>query len=243
MRTCGAAAGWTCPPPTHRGGARFPLPCQISLLEIYNENVYDLLAGSHQQSLRIRMDEKTGLSYVENAIIRPVTKMEDVTEVRPGGCKEKEGAKGADGIHRRVSSCGPLLTRVLLLLCPTLQALAEGDKNRSVAATAMNIHSSRSHLLLQLTISGVNKITGVTSKVGAEARVCAPDPACAVLNSRRMGLGSCFRPGPRRSSSAHLWVPFFLCVSRANSRCATWLVPSVWARARRQVCAARRGDG
>lgn len=29
----------------------------------------------------------------------------------------------------------------------------------------MNIHSSRSHLLLQLTISGVNKITGVTSKV------------------------------------------------------------------------------
>ena len=33
--------------------------------------------------------------------------------------------------------------------------LAEADQNRSVAATAMNMHSSRSHLVLQITVSGI----------------------------------------------------------------------------------------
>eukprot|EP00056_Hartaetosiga_gracilis_P002884 m.57531 g.57531 ORF g.57531 m.57531 type:complete len:1069 (+) comp11236_c0_seq1:97-3303(+) len=101
----------------------------ISLLEIYNENVFDLLAGD-QKPLKIRMEEtkkgkKKGKprNYIENLIVKRVMSMDDVTNV-----------------------------------------LEEGDKNRSVAATAMNIHSSRSHLLLQLTVAGVNKVTGVTSR-------------------------------------------------------------------------------
>ena len=32
-----------------------------------------------------------------------------------------------------------------------------------MASTAMNIHSSRSHLLLQIVVRGVNKITGAAS--------------------------------------------------------------------------------
>ena len=45
------------------------------------------------------------------------------------------------------------------------RALEEADENRSVAATAMNAHSSRSHLILQLLVTGTNRITGITATV------------------------------------------------------------------------------
>eukprot|EP00055_Hartaetosiga_balthica_P010286 m.43462 g.43462 ORF g.43462 m.43462 type:complete len:1044 (-) comp7112_c3_seq1:209-3340(-) len=99
----------------------------ISLMEIYNDHIYDLLAGD-QTPLKIREEKKKSgkkqivRNYVENLIVRRVTSMENVTQV-----------------------------------------LEDGDKNRSVAATAMNFNSSRSHLLLQLSVAGVNKVTGVTS--------------------------------------------------------------------------------
>ncbi|EDQ84821.1 uncharacterized protein MONBRDRAFT_34521 [Monosiga brevicollis MX1] len=92
----------------------------LSLMEIYNENIYDLLRGDHR-SLRIRMEE-SGRSYVEHLTVREVATEDDVTRV-----------------------------------------LEEGDRNRTVAATSMNIHSSRSHLLLEINIHGVNRITGVNS--------------------------------------------------------------------------------
>ena len=41
--------------------------------------------------------------------------------------------------------------------------LARGDAHRSVASTSMNTDSSRSHLLMQLTVSGFNKISKVTT--------------------------------------------------------------------------------
>lgn len=93
---------------------------EISMLEIYNENVYDLLSGHHAESLRV-IQTGDGGTKVENLIRRDVVSAEDVT-----------------------------------------RALEEADENRSVAATAMNAHSSRSHLLLQLVVTGFNKITGVT---------------------------------------------------------------------------------
>lgn len=37
----------------------------------------------------------------------------------------------------------------------------QADENRTVAATAMNMHSSRSHLVLQITVAGTNKISDV----------------------------------------------------------------------------------
>ena len=44
-----------------------------------------------------------------------------------------------------------------------MATLAEGDSNRSVASTAMNASSSRSHLLLQITVNTHNTISGVSS--------------------------------------------------------------------------------
>ena len=94
---------------------------QISLLEIYNENIYDLLSGHHAESLRV-IQTGNGGTEVENLIRRDVHTADDVT-----------------------------------------RALEEADENRSVAATAMNAHSSRSHLILQLIVTGTNNITGNTS--------------------------------------------------------------------------------
>jgi kinesin family protein C2/C3 len=44
-----------------------------------------------------------------------------------------------------------------------VKTLADGDANRSVAATAMNSQSSRSHLLLQIVVSSKNHLTGTTT--------------------------------------------------------------------------------
>ena len=56
-----------------------------------------------------------------------------------------------------------LTQRQVLTVDDVVQTLAEGDQNRSVAATAMNSQSSRSHLLLQIVVVSRNTITGVSS--------------------------------------------------------------------------------
>jgi kinesin family protein C2/C3 len=42
--------------------------------------------------------------------------------------------------------------------------LARGDANRTVASTVMNTDSSRSHLVMQISVSGFNKISQITSE-------------------------------------------------------------------------------
>ena len=51
---------------------------------------------------------------------------------------------------------------------PSVQVFALGHENRSTGATKMNIHSSRSHALLCITVMGINKTTGVKT-VGRSA--------------------------------------------------------------------------
>jgi kinesin family member C2/C3 len=95
----------------------------LSLMEIYNEKVIDLLSGNAgRDNCDIRMDPDTKLPFVDGLTRRQVSTVDDV-----------------------------------------VNTLAEGDSNRSVAATAMNAHSSRSHLLLQIVVSTFNKISGVSS--------------------------------------------------------------------------------
>jgi hypothetical protein len=96
----------------------------LSLMEIYNEKIVDLLSSGSLDRVTcdIRQDPVTKLPYVSNLTQRKVTTVDDV-----------------------------------------VQTLAEGDANRSVAATAMNSQSSRSHLLLQIGVTSRNTITGVTS--------------------------------------------------------------------------------
>jgi kinesin family protein C2/C3 len=44
-----------------------------------------------------------------------------------------------------------------------VEVMGKGDSNRSTSATKMNTDSSRSHLLLQIKVHGVNKITNAAS--------------------------------------------------------------------------------
>ena len=97
---------------------------KLSLMEIYNEKVIDLLAsnGHERESCDIRQDPVTKLPFVDGLNQREVKSVDDV-----------------------------------------VKTLAEGDSNRSVAATAMNAHSSRSHLLLQIVVASHNRISNVST--------------------------------------------------------------------------------
>ncbi len=60
-------------------------------MEIYNENIYDLLSEV-QESLRIRMSEGDGPNYVDGLTECDVTSMDDVTRVLEEGDKNRSGA-------------------------------------------------------------------------------------------------------------------------------------------------------
>ena len=97
---------------------------KLSLMEIYNEKIVDLLGRGALDKVTcdIRQDPATKQPYVAGLTQRLVLTVDDV-----------------------------------------VVTLAEGDQNRSVAATAMNSQSSRSHLLLQIVVTSRNKITNVSS--------------------------------------------------------------------------------
>merc|ERR1712166_1488484 len=91
-----------------------------SLMEVYNENVFDLLAVEG----RVKRDVKVG---AQGAFVHEIT-------------------------ERQISNADE--TELLM---------ADGDKNRSVAATSMNAESSRSHLIFQIRVDTVNKVSGMRS--------------------------------------------------------------------------------
>eukprot|EP00056_Hartaetosiga_gracilis_P005796 m.89061 g.89061 ORF g.89061 m.89061 type:complete len:952 (+) comp12283_c0_seq1:93-2948(+) len=92
----------------------------VSLLEVYNEKVYDLLSASRKKTLSIHSSVQG--TYVGNLIEIDVNTVKDIERI-----------------------------------------MAKGDKNRSQAATKMNTDSSRSHLLLQLKVTGYNNISNTTT--------------------------------------------------------------------------------
>ncbi|KAL5014092.1 hypothetical protein ScPMuIL_008362 [Solemya velum] len=92
---------------------------KVSLVEIYNETVQDLLNN----------DAKT-------------------LELRTGGNKVNI----------------PGITEVIINNMDDIkQTMATGDKNRTTASTKMNSTSSRSHLLLMITVQGTDKVTASVS--------------------------------------------------------------------------------
>ena len=93
----------------------------VSLLEVYNEKIFDLLVNTRGKDLKV-MNGPHG-TYVDGVRQVEVTTQAEVEAV-----------------------------------------MAQGDKNRSTGATLMNTDSSRSHLLLQLTVTGYNKISKATSR-------------------------------------------------------------------------------
>nr|CAB3259128.1 kinesin-like protein KIFC3 [Phallusia mammillata] len=93
----------------------------VSLVEIYNEALRDLLSSASQQKLDIKMNVDGSL-FVQGLTSRQVNNLDDVNKV-----------------------------------------FETGKLNRATASTNMNEHSSRSHAVLMVTVSGVNKTTGVES--------------------------------------------------------------------------------
>ena len=94
----------------------------LSILEVYNEEIHDLLVeGGSAEKLDVRQSERG--NYVPNLTSFPVASMRNVME-----------------------------------------ALAIAERNRSVTATNMNEHSSRSHMMLQISMTSTHKSSGNTTR-------------------------------------------------------------------------------
>jgi hypothetical protein len=98
--------------------AAFTYNIQVSMLEIYNEGLRDLVAGKSENRLEIKL-APDGNPYVPDLIWIPVESLEQVWSV-----------------------------------------IEAGTRNRAQGATRMNIHSSRSHLIVSIMIEAVNRDTG-----------------------------------------------------------------------------------
>jgi kinesin family protein C2/C3 len=105
----------------------FSYTVSMSMLEIYNESIRDLLAlpADRGKSLEVRQGPQG--NHVPDCRLEIVTSVEAVNEL-----------------------------------------WLEGSRNRSVASTNMNEHSSRSHLIVSVVVEGVNLATGIRT-FGAES--------------------------------------------------------------------------
>lgn len=93
----------------------------VSVLEVYNEAINDLLVTGGGDKLEVKQGPKG--NHVPGLTQVPVTNLEEVTKL-----------------------------------------LAVSDKNRSQASTNMNEHSSRSHMMLTVSITSEHKETRVVSR-------------------------------------------------------------------------------
>ncbi|XP_069113930.1 kinesin-like protein KIFC3 isoform X2 [Argopecten irradians] len=108
---------------TSSRGCDWTYKITVTVLEIYNEVIRDLLTPTDDTTTKLDIKMNTdGQLYVPGLCIKQVKSVEDVNKV-----------------------------------------FAMGQKNRATATTNMNEHSSRSHALLCVTVSGVNKTTNVQS--------------------------------------------------------------------------------
>ncbi|XP_068168745.1 kinesin-like protein klp-3 [Antennarius striatus] len=94
---------------------------KISMLEIYNDNLNDLLTKSSGPALDIRVQGKS-------VSVQGLTQIQVQTE--------------AD----------------------ILSVMETGEKNRKIASTKMNTHSSRSHLVVALEVEGSDQVSGLVSR-------------------------------------------------------------------------------
>lgn len=94
----------------------------VNILEVYNEDVYDLLIdATNSAKLEVRQGENG--NYVQGLTNIEVENLESVMDL-----------------------------------------LAVADKNRSQASTNLNEHSSRSHMILTVSVTSENLLTGVVTR-------------------------------------------------------------------------------
>lgn len=135
----------------------------VSMLEVYNEKIFDLLTGDRKNALSVH--------------------------------------QGPDGTY-----IGDLSSEVIKTEADVQRVMQMGEKHRSVASTSMNTDSSRSHLLLQLTVVGINKISNARTHgkltlvdLAGSERVSKTDASgerlveAAAINKSLTSLGQVFK--------------------------------------------------
>ncbi|XP_059287103.1 kinesin-like protein KIN-12B isoform X1 [Lycium ferocissimum] len=126
--------------------------CRCSFLEIYNEQITDLLDSS-QKNLQIREDVKTGV-YVENLTEECVSSMKDVTKLLMKGVSNRR--TGATSVNAESSRSHSVFTCVVESRC---KSMADGIS-----------HLKRSRInLVDLAGSERQKLTGAAGERLKEA--------------------------------------------------------------------------
>lgn len=136
---------------------------RASYLEIYNEEIRDLLAKNPEQRLELKETPDRGV-YVKDLmqfVVKGVAEISSVLQVTL--------AVASGNLHGRLilccppMLCPPVLCAYVLLntaksaILPIMQV---GKKNRVVGATLMNQDSSRSHSIFSITIETIERFTG-----------------------------------------------------------------------------------
>ena len=141
----------------------------LSMFEIYNEQIKDLLPSSGAAGIGLG----SAAAAAAAGSVGATAGGGGAAGTRAGATKgggDGENAGGEGGVRITMDKKGRVTLEGLNeLKCDTLQkgtALVQhGLRSRAVAATNMNEHSSRSHLLIRLTVRSVDRHDG-TRKVG-----------------------------------------------------------------------------
>ncbi|KAK2987078.1 hypothetical protein RJ640_004804 [Escallonia rubra] len=116
--------------------------CRCSFLEIYNEQIGDLLDPA-QRNLEIKDDAKNGF-YVDNLTEEYVTSYEDITQILI-----KAGTSFINLCRLYIMSYGAIF----------LKDLSTGLSSRKVGATSINSKSSRSHIIFTCIVESWCKVS------------------------------------------------------------------------------------
>lgn len=126
--------------------SQFDISFSLSYMEIYKDEVYDLLVPRDTaQKLPVREDG-AGVVFVANLTWKPISSVSEF-----------------DGIYS--------LVFILLVGCHRLTYFSKASKQRSVGSTKLNNSSSRSHAILSLQVSMFDV---ENDKSGSEARLEHP---------------------------------------------------------------------
>lgn len=173
------------PPPTPlclavrvcvRAGGSHEHLMRASYLEVYNEEIRDLLSKSPQARLELKEHPERGV-YVRGLmqfVVKSVAEITSVLQVWLAGDREtlwRGGAAGASACascQHPVGEVGQPL-RAWQLRSHTRMRLQVGKKNRMVGATMMNQDSSRSHSIFTVTIEATARVDAATTTAAAAA--------------------------------------------------------------------------
>jgi len=143
-------------------GASYRYELRLSVLELYNENWRDLLEGATEGKDVVDDEDGTSRDAVEEGSGDEGgdDDAEDAPSATASGSKKAKlfVRKGHNGHYVEGAS-----RRVVSSVEEAMALLSYSYTKRACESTALNESSSRSHLLLQLDVVGVNLATQVTS--------------------------------------------------------------------------------